>query len=499
MDLSGMEAAMYLRKSRADGDADVETTLQRHRETLTAYAAAHGIHIIEAYREVASGESLYERPEMLRLLSDVESGKYACVLCMDMDRLSRGSMRDQGFILDTFKHSQTLIVTPEKTYDLTVETDEQYAELKTFISRQEYKLIRNRLQRGLRQSIADGCYVANAPYGYRRVTVAGKPTLEVYEPEARFVRMMFQLYADGYGCVSIARQINAMGAKPHRSAEFSRNSVKKILDNPVYVGKVVWNQKSHIKKGVHGNEKHVTIYNPKDKWLIVDGIHAPIIGRELWQTVQAISDRKYYPSKNDGTVKSPLAGIVRCENCGGHMQRLTFAKGGPYLVCTRPGCCAAAKYEYVENALLAFLDDTLGTMIDPLPEGGNAQETRRTALEAVRSELAAAEKSKARLYELVEAGAYSVTEFRERMDAVKEKINRLQTEESEAVKALEAVQNADPAKQAERIRDVLDLYREQDAAGKNALLRSVVDTVWYSKKKKTKPADFILRVILKGL
>lgn len=490
---------MYLRKSRADGDADVETTLQRHRETLMAYASAHGIHIVETYPEVASGESLYARPEMLRLLSDVESGKYACVLCMDMDRLSRGSMRDQGFVLDTFKYSQTLIVTPEKTYDLSVETDEQYAELKTFISRQEYKLIRKRLQRGLRQSIADGCYVANAPYGYKRVTVAGKPTLEIYEPEARFVRMMFQLYADGYGCVSIARQVNAMGAKPHRSAEFSRNSVKKILDNPTYAGKIVWNQKSHIKKGVRGNEKHVTIYNPKDKWLIVDGIHAPIVDRELWEKVQAISEARYYPSKNDGTVKSPLAGIVRCENCGGHMQRLTFVKGGPYLVCMRKGCCAAAKYEYVENALLAFLDDTMRTMIEPLPDSGDAQEARRNALEAVRSELVAAEKTKARLYDLVEVGAYDAQEFRERMDAVKEKIARLQKEESETADALEAAQNANPAKQVERIRNVLDLYREQDAAGQNALLRSVVDTVWYNKTKKTKPADFILRVVLKGL
>lgn len=493
MQIAGFEAAVYLRKSRAEDGQDTDSILQHHRETLTEYAARAGIHIIEIYPEVASGESLYARPQMLRLLEDVEAGKYQCVLCMDMDRLSRGSMRDQGIILDTFKDSGTLIVTPDKIYDLSVETDEQYAELKTFISRQEYKAITKRLRRGLMRSVYDGCYVANAPYGYRRVTVAGKPTLEIVETEARFVRMMFQLYTDGFGCVSIARKINAMGAKPHRSREFSRNSVKKILDNPVYIGKVVWNQKSHIKKNKRGNPKHITIYNPKDKWLIVDGIHPAIIAPELWDKVQAISERRYIPSKRDGTIRSALAGIVRCEKCGGHMQRLTM-DGGPYLLCPRPGCCASAKLEYVEEALITTLEDILqGLKLEAVPETENADETM--VLQAVRTEIAAAERAKARLYDLVESGAYSVEEFRERMDAAKNKISALKRQETAILEKRES--SPDRNKQAESLQNLLDAYWDADAAGRNALLKSVVRVVWYKKEKKTKPRAFQLRVELK--
>ena len=93
------------------------------------------------------------------------------------------------------------------------------------MSRREYKIINKRLRRGLQRSIQDGCYVANAPYGYRKVTVDRRPTLEIYEPEAKFVRIMYSMYADGYGCVAIANHINAMGARPHRSDAFSRSSV----------------------------------------------------------------------------------------------------------------------------------------------------------------------------------------------------------------------------------------------------------------------------------
>ena len=93
----------------------------------------------------------------------------------------------------------TRIVTPEKVYDLSDEIDDELAEFKTFMSRREYKIINKRLRRGLHRSIQDGCYVANAPYGYRKVTIDRRPTLEIYEPEAKFVRLMYQLYAGGCG------------------------------------------------------------------------------------------------------------------------------------------------------------------------------------------------------------------------------------------------------------------------------------------------------------
>ena len=199
LNLSDLDASVYLRKSRMEEGLATDEVLAKHQKTLYDYAAAHGIHILAEYPEVVSGESLYARPQMLRLLQDVEDGKYDAVLCMDLDRLSRGRMKDQGIILDAFRESGTLIITPEKIYNLADEIDEEYAELKTFISRREYKIITKRLRRGLQMSIQDGCYVANAPYGYRKTVVDRKPTLEIYEPEAKFVRMMFELYAKGYG------------------------------------------------------------------------------------------------------------------------------------------------------------------------------------------------------------------------------------------------------------------------------------------------------------
>lgn len=496
--LTGMEAGVYLRKSRMEEGMDTDEVLAHHRKALLDYAAAHSIHIIDIYPEVVSGESLYARPQMLRLLQDVEAGRYDCVLCMDLDRLSRGRMKDQGIILDAFKDSDTLIVTPEKVYNLSDEIDEEYAELKTFMSRREYKIINKRLRRGLQQAIESGCYVANAPYGYKKTWVGRKPTLEPYEPEARFVRMMFELYAQGFGCVSVARQVNALGARPHRGTEFSRSSVGKILRNPTYVGKIVWNQKRHIKKGAHGSDKNVVIYQPREKWTITDGIHPALIDLELYNKVQDIMNGRYSPARYDGTIKSPLAGLVKCANCGQHMQRMLM-KGGSYLLCTHRGCCASAHAELVEQRILDYLEEALArlTLAAPLPQAGRDTSALDTALVSAQKALEAAQRQKNRLYELLETGEYDVPTFRERMAAVREKIAGLERKCAEAARALEDAQTADPSALAEKIRTVLDGYTAASAPERNALLKSVVDVAWYRKEKKTKPADFQLDIRLR--
>lgn len=148
MELQGIEAAMYLRKSRAEDGQDTDAILRRHRETLTEYASRTGLRVMETFQEVKSGESLYARPEMLRLLEEVEAGRFGAVLCMDIDRLSRGGTRDRGLIWETFKDAGTLIVTPSKVYDLSTESDEIMTEFYGLFASMELRQIKKRLARG---------------------------------------------------------------------------------------------------------------------------------------------------------------------------------------------------------------------------------------------------------------------------------------------------------------------------------------------------------------
>ena len=384
MTVTQMGAAHYLRKSRMEKGIDTEEVLSKHRKALAEYATAHGGHIIETYYEVVSGESLYARSEMPRLLEDVEE-------------------------------------------------------------------------------------------------------------EAKFVRMMYEMYVDGFGCVSIARHINSLGAKPRRTDAFSRSSVANILKKPTYIVKIVWDQKKHIRKGSKGNPKHITIYQPREQWTIVNGIHPAIVSKELYDKAQAVMAGRYIPASNDGTVRNPLAGLVRCANCGHHMQRMAVGTKQPYLLCNTPGCCASAKFDLMEQAILDHLAKLLAELSVAKPteavKGTDYQEAR---LETLQKEAAAAEVQKGRLYDLLEQGVYDVPTFRERMEKVKARLSLLDREIASLQRAIRAAQQTDPAVLAARIQAVLDAYQESDPAHRNALLRSVFEVVWYAKDKKSKPTDFSL-------
>src|SRR5690606_21771222 len=171
--------AMYLRKSRADLDAEARgegETLEKHRKILDDLAKEKGYNVVKIYEEIASGENITRRPEMIKLLDNVKRGLYDAVLVVDIDRLGRGNMQDQGVILDTFKSSKTKIITPRKVYDLDNEFDEEYSEFEAFLARKEFKIIKRRLNQGRIRSVKEGNYIgARPPYGYQKVVVDGKP------------------------------------------------------------------------------------------------------------------------------------------------------------------------------------------------------------------------------------------------------------------------------------------------------------------------------------
>ena len=99
-----MNVAMYLRKSRADENNPLET-LERHKEILLSYAKDNNLTVIDIFEEVISGGMLYNRTEMLKLLDAIPSHIYDAVLCIDLDRLGRGSAADSEKIFDVLKEN----------------------------------------------------------------------------------------------------------------------------------------------------------------------------------------------------------------------------------------------------------------------------------------------------------------------------------------------------------------------------------------------------------
>ena len=491
-----MIVAMYLRKSRQEEESDsVEETLARHKLMLTEFAAQNGYDVREVYEEVVSGGYLYARPQMLRLLADVEKGLYDAILCMDIDRLCRGGLSDQGYILETLKASHTLIVTPRKVYDLNNDLDETYSEFETFLARQELKTISRRLQRGLHKTIEEGGYVANAPYGYHKTTIDRRPTLEIFEPEARYVRMMFDWYAnERVGCQTIAHRLNQLGSTPHRAAEWGRTSVMRILRNPTYDGKVVWDRVTHIRKGRRGNQKHIAIYNPQEKWTITEGLHPALVPHELFERVQEIFAGRYHSPSFNGTIENPLAGIVLCANCGAPMQRL-MAKGHVYLNCVRRGCMVSSKLEEVENAVLSALRMQLAELETKANQAPAADEARTSAYDALQSERKTVAAQLSKLHDLLEQGVYDTETFFARRARLTDRLQALDV----AMESSRPAPAVDYRAMAQLLSEVLRLYDGAAPQMKNSLLKSCLEKAVYNREKGSKTGDFSIVVTVRPM
>lgn len=105
-----MPYCLYLRKSRADIDAEANgemETLSRHEKILLDLAKRIHLDVTEIYREIVSGETISSRPVVQHLLTEVENEMWDGVLVVEIERLARGDTIDQGIVSRAFKFSNT--------------------------------------------------------------------------------------------------------------------------------------------------------------------------------------------------------------------------------------------------------------------------------------------------------------------------------------------------------------------------------------------------------
>lgn len=495
-----MAYCMYLRKSRADIEAEERgegETLARHEKILLELAKKMGLNVTKIYKEIGSGETISSRPVMQQLLRDVEEGMWEGVLVVEVERLARGDTIDQGIVAQTFKYSNTKIITPIKVYDPQNEFDEEYFEFGLFMSRREYKVINRRLQRGRLESVKEGKYVGNKPpYGYRRKKLEKDKgyTLVPHPEESRVVKQIFEWYVNGIGVSQIVRKLNDMKIPAANGGDWVNASVQGILQNPVYIGKIRWNFRPQIKKVINGQ---TVVQRPRNKeWLVVDGLHEPIIDEETFRMAQErLAKNPSVPIPRKYVIKNPLAGLIVCGICGRKMVRRPFNDGRPdILMCQYTSCKnVSTRFELVESRLLQALEIWLKDYKLELNENGeysnNSEDIEliKTSLSRIEKELETLNVQYNRLHDLLEQGVYSVDKFIERSRILSERIETTKKEKEELQKVLEDISFREESKRliVPKIEGILESYYNiQDPAEKNKLLKEVIEKAVYTKTVK---------------
>lgn len=502
--------ALYLRKSRADRDLQGQTAeevLARHKKILLDLAARQGLYIEEIYEEVVSGETIKDRPEIQRLISDCYAGKYTGVLVVEITRLSRGNQGDAQTIIDCFQYSNhnngVLVITPTKTYDIAHNADDlEYMEFELFMSRREYKMINKRMQRGKLQEIIEGNYMASyRPYGWEIVKDKTGRTLKPHPTEFEIGKMIYEWRVkEKLSPYKIACRLTAMGIPTYsKTAEWSKETVKDFLQNPVNMGKVRWNDRMQVKTMVDGE---LVTSRPRsshtDHYMLYDGKQPKMVDEETFLAANA--DFKSDKTKAGLKLTNPLAGILRCKNCGKTMAYNSYKrhKGRVeprYLhqqsqICKVKSVMTKDVLNAVVHSLKLYIED-FEVKADNLPD--TDENSVLEQIEALRKELRKVEKKLAKAFDDYEDGIYTSNEFVQRKAKHNATIDSIKLQMRE-------LENSMPAKEEyeEKIillSEALDALLDDDLGAdvKNEYLKQIVDRIEFSREN---DSEFILDVFL---
>ena len=479
----------YLRKSRADEVREkVEggyDALTHHRQTLEGLASRMGVQIERWYCDgIRSGDSIESRPEMGELLEAVGHGEWDGVLCMEVERLTRGDMVDQGTVGRAFTESGTLIVTPLKVYDPQSEADMEYFEFGLFMSRREYKAINKRLVAGRAASAREGQFIgAWAPYGYDKVDVDGMHTLAP-NSDAPYVVLAFERFAQGDSPGEIAAMLDSMGASPLRSAKWNRNSVRNMLRNPVYNGKVLWNSTKQVKYRENGRTRTRTTANPDA--ILVDGLHPALIDDELWEA--ACSRVSSSPVRGTYQSRNHYGRILVCAECGraltltrnpGKSPLLTHLRGDDG--CTVKGCRLSVMDEMVSGALEEIAED--------VEYGGQRPDRRREAYEKSISDARSAIDAN---FDRMERNVISEEDFVRRRAVLEQRI-------ADAQDALDSLPDASDMERPAKLREAIAAIRDPNVSteAKRMLIWAIVERIEYTNHAPVRQDDIHLDIYLR--
>ncbi|WP_143688921.1 recombinase family protein [Wolbachia endosymbiont of Laodelphax striatellus] len=294
--LKEVRCAIYTRKSNEDGLEQKFNSLDAQRIACEKYIKSREGWVILAKRYDDggfSGKNL-ERPAIKELFEDVKAGEVDCVVVYTLDRLSRET-KDSIEVTSFFRRHRVNFVAVTQIFDNNTPMGKFVQTVLSGAAQLEREMIVERVKNKIATSKEQGLWMGGTlPLGY---DVKDKELI-INEKEAKLVKHIFERYIELKSMAELARELNREGYRI-RSDIFKKATVRRIITNPIYMGKI-----RHYEKQYKGK-------------------HEAIIEEENWQKAQELIKNQPYQGKK--YEEALLKGIIKCKSCDVNMI-LTYAK-----------------------------------------------------------------------------------------------------------------------------------------------------------------------------
>ena len=496
--------ALYARYSSDNQrDASIEDQLRICREK----AEREKWTIVSTYKDAGiSGASMILRPGIQTLLQDAQRQQFDVVLAEALDRISR----DQADVATLFKHLRFAgvpIITLAEG-----EISELHVGLKGTMNALFLKDLAAKTHRGLRGRVENGKSGGGLCYGYRvvkKIDERGelvRGDREIDEAQAVVVCRIFREFASGISPRAIARKLNTEGVAGPDGKLWNDTSIRGhvkrgtgIINNELYVGRLVWNRQRYVKDPSTG--RRVSRMNAESEWIVAEVPELRIIDDELWQAVktrqseiaekyanvtEAIREAQSNRLNGLRRPKALFSGLIYCGVCGGRYS----LRGQDRYACSARvanGSCANTRTlarTHLEERVLAGLKDRMmapqmvaEAMRAYVEEINRLNRERRVNGEGYRSELAKIQRTLKQMLSVIEEGNYTrgMTERMRELEAREDLLKELLAQEPADIPDIHPNASGIYRKKVERLTTALNNPQDRNEAAR--AIRALVEKI----------------------
>lgn len=343
---STLKAAIYCRLSEEDrnkqNETDDSSSIQNQKTMLLQYAMEQGWEVYDIYSDDDYAGADRRRPQFNRLLEDAKAHQFDIILCKTQSRFTRELELVEQYIHGLFPIWGIRFVSILDHADTANAGNKKSRQINGLVNEWYLEDLSNNIRGVLTSRRQNGHHIGSfALYGYQKDPDV-KGHLIIDEEAAAVVREIFTLFSKGYGKTAIARILNDRGIpnpteykrrkglryqhpKGKNSTLWRYYTISDMLTNEIYIGNMVQGKYESISYKTKECRPR-----PRDQWYIVEGTHAPIIHRALWDRVQELIAQKAKPF-NTGQI-GLFSGKVCCGYCG-YILRSSKNRGKYYLQC----------------------------------------------------------------------------------------------------------------------------------------------------------------------
>lgn len=328
------QTALYVRIS-VENERKIESdSIGTQIQMLKDFASQFSdLEIYDIYCDNDVSGTDFLRPAFSRMMNDIRDRKVNCIIVKDLSRLGRNYLESGEYLEKVFPFFGVRFISINDHMDSLERPVDLSAQLKNMLNEMYAKDVSKKICTTMRTLQTQGKFIGSQPpYGYMR-NPEDKYSLLVDLETAPVVKEMFDLFLQGYTIHHITnifndRKIPSPGkykyekglvknSKFHNSIWF-HSTIRRMLSDRIYLG---WIENGKFQSHFHkGGDKCVRV--PKEEWIIIKGVHEPIISEDVYNRVQErFADRGNaganigrYNSK--GNKDNILRGKLRCGECG---------------------------------------------------------------------------------------------------------------------------------------------------------------------------------------